>query len=91
MFTFGFAMHPLMDQTSPAHTDPNGNALAWCGPFGWCSDRRLHGDDEMAGVPNPFTLEGVDELNQLPEVQQAENVILRFYFQKLSGRKLNCN
>jgi len=86
MFSFGLAMHPLMDQTSPAHTDANGNALAWCGLGGWCSDRRLHGDDS-----NPLTLEGVNELNRLPGVQQAMNITIRSYFQQLSGRKLHCN
>jgi RHS repeat-associated protein len=85
MFLFGVAMHPLMDETSPAHTDAQGNPIPWCGlnPFS-CSQLRLHGD-------GPFSIEDVDHLNARPDVQQKENVIIRNAFKALTGRNLCCS
>jgi hypothetical protein len=85
MFLFGLAMHPLMDMTSPAHTDPNGNPIPWCGlnPFS-CSQLGLHGD-------MPQSIENVSHLNADPTVQEREDLILRSAFQSLTGRKLCCS
>ena len=85
MFTFGVAMHPLMDVTSPAHTDPDGNPIPWCGfsPFS-CSNLSQH--DDM-----PWTsIENLDYLNAHPELQEVENSIIRNWFQALTGQKLKC-
>jgi len=78
-------MHPLMDMTSPAHTDPNGNPIPWCGlnPFS-CSQLRLHGD-------SPLSIENLNHLNADPSVQDRENLLIRNAFQSLAGKKLNCD
>ena len=82
MFAFGMAMHPLMDVTSPAHTDPNGNPIPWCGCSPWsCSNLWQHG-------PLPTSIERVPNLNARPEIQELDNSIIRGWFQLLTGRKL---
>jgi len=83
MFTFGMAMHPLMDVTSPAHTDANGNPIPWCGLSPWsCSNISQHDD-------LPGSIENVKRLNAHPEIQELENALMRGWFQLLTGRKLN--
>ena len=86
MFLFGLAMHPLMDMTSPAHTDQNGNPIPWCGlnPFS-CSQLRLHGDVPLTSIEN------LSHLNADPSVQERENLLIRNAFQSLTGTKLNCD
>lgn len=85
MFLFGIAMHPLMDSTSPAHTDPQGNPIPWCGlsPFS-CSQLRQHGD-------GPFSIEDLEHLNARPDVQQKENLEIRNAFKALTGKTLCCS
>ena len=85
MFDFGFAIHPLMDQTSPAHVDPQGNPIPWCGlnPFG-CSQFSKHGD-------LPWSKENLKALNARPDVQKRENIIIRSYYESLTGQKLDCH
>jgi uncharacterized protein RhaS with RHS repeats len=84
MFTFGLAMHPLMDVTSPAHTDQNGNPIPWCGTNpASCSQWSKHGDW-------PTSIEDLKHLNAHPEVQESENFIIRNWFQALTGKKLSC-
>lgn len=84
MFLFGVAMHPVMDQTSPAHTDPQGNPIPWCGLAPWsCSDVFAHGD-------SPWSVEDLNHLNSQPEVQQLENFLIRSWYQILTGEKLKC-
>ena len=86
MYNFGLAMHPMMDVTSPAHTDySNGNPIPWCGldPFG-CSQLNRHGD-------MPGSVEDVNALNHNPEAQELANFVLRFWFHVMTGRKMkNC-
>jgi hypothetical protein len=84
MYVFGLAMHPVMDETSPAHTNyQNGNPIPWCGPspFG-CSQIFEHGDF-------PSSVEDLDALNHNPEAQELANVIIRYWFHVLTGRKMN--
>lgn len=85
LFDFGYAMHPLMDATSPAHVDPQGNPIPWCGlnPVG-CSQFSQHGD-------TPWSKENLKALNARPDVQQRMNGIIRSYYESLTGRKLKCN
>ena len=90
MFIFGVAMHPVMDQTSPAHTDyGTGNPRAWCGMFGSCSNTLEHGGDtdspSWAG-----SIEDVAHLNGNPEVQELENFLIRTWYHTLTGRGCNC-
>jgi RHS repeat-associated protein len=35
LYFLSHAMHPMMDATSPAHTDANGNPIVWRGMFSW--------------------------------------------------------
>jgi RHS repeat-associated protein len=85
MFLFGLAMHPVMDQTSPAHTDSNGNPIPWCGLAPWsCSQLSEHGD-------SPWSIEDLDHLNRDPEAQELENFLIRNWFQALTGKKLECH
>jgi RHS repeat-associated protein len=88
MFTFGVAMHPMMDMTSPAHTDPNGRPIPWCGMMGSCSNTSQHGGDSW--YPQPFTIEDVAHLNANPEIQELETFLLRTWFEMLTGRHLDC-
>jgi len=84
MFIFGLAMHPVMDVTSPAHTDANGNPIPWCGmnPFS-CSQWWQHW--------GPQSIEDKKHLDAHPEVQEIENFMIRNWFQALTGKPLNCN
>ena len=85
MFLFGLAMHPLMDLTSPAHTDQNGNPIPWCGIAPWsCSQLSQHGD-------SPWSIEDLSHLNANPEVQELENIIIRNWFEALTGQTLHCD
>ena len=89
LFDFGAAMHPLMDMTSPAHTDyATGEPRPWCGVFGSCSNTFDHGGDSDA--PNPWSIEDLDALNSRPDVQDAENDIIRRYYHDLTGRGCHC-
>ena len=88
MFTFGVAMHPLMDLTSPAHTDENGNPIPWCGLSPWSSSKLLQHGGINQVPPNPFSIEDVSNLNARPDIQQLENSIIRGWYQVLTGRKL---
>jgi hypothetical protein len=84
MFTFGLAMHPVMDVTSPAHTDANGNPIPWCGmSVGSCSHLLEHG-------PSPLSIEDLKHLNASPNVQDTENFLIRTFFQSLTGKRLPC-
>jgi RHS repeat-associated protein len=84
LFDLGFALHPLMDMTSPAHTDLQGNPIPWCGLAPWsCSQLSQHGDGD-------HSLENVGALNAHPEVQERENGIIRKYYETLTGHKLGC-
>jgi hypothetical protein len=89
MFIFGVAMHPLMDMTSPAHTDAQGNPIPWCGLTGGCSQTHLHGGDSYK-YPNPMSIEDVSHLNTNPYIQQMENLIMQSWFEALTGKKLDC-
>ena len=66
MWLFGFAMHPEMDMTSPAHNWPehsphlplDGEPRPWCGMTGTCSNTLDHGDDGwdvLKGENQPVT------------------------------------
>lgn len=84
MFTFGIAMHPVMDIMSPAHTDPNGNPIPWCGFAPWsCSNLSQHGN-------SPWSIEDLNHLNAHPDAQELENFMIRNWFQALTGKNLNC-
>jgi RHS repeat-associated protein len=83
MVDFGLAMHPVMDVTSPAHTDANGNPIPWCGMLGSCSHLLKHGD-------SPWSIEDLNHLNSSPDVQNAENFLIRTFFQTLTGKQLRC-
>ncbi len=51
MFMFGVAMHPVIEMMSPAHTDPNGNPIPWCGFAPWsCSNLLQHGNSPRSNV-----------------------------------------
>lgn len=84
MFIFGVAMHPVMDMTSPAHTDPQGNPIPWCGFAPWsCSNLSQHGD-------SPWSIEDLNHLDSHPETQELENFLIRNWYQTLTGKPLNC-
>jgi hypothetical protein len=96
MWLFGFATHPLMDMTSPAHTYQSDSPLAgepipWCGldPSS-CSNLFQHGGDGDGHVWNPGTIEDLKHLNANPDIQGLNNLMLRMWFQVLTGRKLHC-
>jgi hypothetical protein len=90
MFLFGMAMHPVVDQSSPAHTDPaTGDPIPWCG-YGGCGWFGLgqvnkHSRYDLTGI------ERIQDLNANPEVQQRMNKAIRNYFQGLTGQKLPCD
>ncbi len=89
LFTFGAGMHPVMDMTSPAHTDANGNPIPWCGLFGGCSNSHLHGGDSDS--PNWLgSIENVEHLNANPHVQEQENALIRARYRALTGRGCSC-
>jgi hypothetical protein len=92
MFLFGIAMHPVMDYSSPAHTDPQGNPIPWCGMWGGCSNTRQHGGDSDIWVihNNHWSIEDVASLNKHPEVQTFENLAMRNWFEALTGRHCDC-
>jgi len=78
------AIHPVMDVTSPAHTDQNGSPIPWCGPNLFsCSQWWLHGD-------NWGTVENLKHLNAHPEVQKKEDIMIRGLFETVTGKKLEC-
>lgn len=85
MFLLGLALHPGMDATSPAHTDPNGNPIPWCGlnPFS-CSNLSQHG-------PGPQSLENLNHLNSNPEAQKTVNILIRNAYKNLTGMSLCCS
>jgi len=89
IFEFGIAMHPVMDMTSPAHTDVNGNPIPWCG-MGGCGG--VAGLEQVAqhSVADVTGIERVQDLNAHPEMQQRENIMIRNYFQAATGKTLNC-
>jgi hypothetical protein len=84
MFLFGISMHPVMDYSSPAHTNPRGNPIPWCGLFGSCSHTFQHGGDSDSW--NPWTIEDVAHLNTDPTAQAFESMAIRNWFQQLTGR-----
>lgn len=87
LFLFGVAIHPLMDMTSPAHTDANGNPIPWCGDLGCSGNRKQvlqHSPNESIGH------ETVRDLNANPEVQRRENLIIRNWYESVTGQKLDC-
>jgi hypothetical protein len=89
MFLFGLAMHPVMDMTSPAHTDALGNPIPWCGYLGCGGIEGLaqvlqHSPGEYMGE------ERIQDLNANPKIQKSENTMIRSYFQSITGQKLNC-
>lgn len=90
LFTFGAAMHPIMDMTSPAHTDADGNPIAWCSAFTGCSQTLDHGGDSDPGN-NPLSIENVAHLNANPHVQELENALIRARYRALTGRGCNCH
>jgi RHS repeat-associated protein len=89
-FNFGVAIHPLMDSTSPQHTDDNGNPYPWCGKqgCGW------YWHPHLVGWGTPIA-HAVDEntltLDLSPERQELNNQMIRSWFQRVTGQKLNCN
>ena len=94
LFTFGQAMHPVMDATSPAHRDPSGTPYAWCGPSG-CPDYWGDNVGEHTGSIGPFDVppgeEGVSDLRRNPSAERTAISGIRDWFQRLTGQVLNCN
>ena len=76
---FGQGIHTVMDQTSPAHTDANGDPITWCYPAG-CLDNDNFGK-------HPFS-EGVSDITQA--IYDIEDQALRDAFFFMTGRKLSC-
>jgi len=93
---FGEAIHPVMDSTSPAHTDNQGNPLPWCG-LGGCSGSRsnvvghvgAYVEDELLGGGS-FG-ESAGYLSAHPERQQAANTLIRSAFEIMTGLHLDCD
>jgi hypothetical protein len=89
MFLFGMGMHPVMDSSSPAHTDAQGNPIPWCGVGGCGGLKGL----EQVNQHSAYDVSGIERLQDLnahPEIQQGENALIRSWFQGLTGQTLNC-
>ena len=72
----GVALHPVMDMTSPAHTDQNGNPRVWNGnPIG-------HSPYEW--IP------GETKANITPATYAKEDKLIRAAYSLVMGRNLNC-
>jgi RHS repeat-associated protein len=84
MWNFGVAMHPVMDYSSPAHTDRHGDPIPWCGLTGGCSNTRKHGGDSDPPW-NPLSIENLKHLNANPAIQDFETMAIRNWFQELTG------
>jgi len=62
---FGIAIHPLVDQTSPAHADGSGNPAPWPGvSLG-------HAGTDLAHVSHEYVLPTTDQLNRAAAEIQA--------------------
>jgi RHS repeat-associated protein len=87
--SFGAAIHPVMDLTSPAHTDSQGNPIPWCGMTGCGGLAGL----EQVNQHSAFDITGIEriqDLNAHPELQELENMMIRIYYEDVTGQSLNC-
>ncbi len=91
MFTFGVAMHAPMDWTSPAHTDNQGNPIPWCGMGGCGPGTQSVFEHSADGFPWWGGRERVADLNAHPELQEVNNLIIRHWYEQLTGQKLQCD
>lgn len=87
LFDFGIALHPLMDMTSSAHTDGQGNPIAWCG---------LKGCGGLSGLQqvnqhSVYDITGIERVQDLtPSVQQLNTFMIRNWYQAITGKRLDC-
>jgi hypothetical protein len=91
---FGVAMHPVMDSTSPAHTDAEGNPIPWCGYSG-CGGSWLHPSEKLAQVNqhSAYDVSGIERVQDLsahPEIQDRANTLIRHAYEKMTGLLLTC-
>jgi len=87
LFTFGIAMHPLMDMTSPAHTDAQGNPIPWCGLAGCGGLSGL----EQVNQHSAYDITGIERVQDLTvPVQELNSFMIRNWYQALTGRQLDC-
>jgi len=82
---FGEAIHPVMDSTSPWHTDAQGNPIPWCGTAGckgsW--NNLGHSAFDISGETSAY-------LSKHPEIQAKANSLIRSAFEIMTGMHLNC-
>ena len=89
----GWGLHPVMDFTSPAHTDSQGEPITWCSPIG-CKGNRVHSPGGIlqaaafaAGL-GPIGIENVWDIT--PEIYALEDQAIRDAYQFVTGISLNC-
>ena len=89
MNSFGVAMHPVMDYTSPAHTDAQNNPIPWCG-YGGCGTWPTGEGQVLQHSAKNVTGETTGLLNAHPEYQRTANSLIRIAYEIMSGRSLDC-
>lgn len=93
MNQLGWATHPGMDMTSPAHTDSGGNPIQWCGVLGCpgegLSQVRLHSPDEnsLEHMLNPG-IENQDDIRSWDLALTDELIQTAYEF--VTGQTLAC-
>lgn len=79
---FAVAIHVLMDMTSPAHTDGNGNPYTW---YGWSDPR------SKAWRHSPNDITGIERVQDItPSVYSLDDDGIRTAYQFMTGKAL-CN
>ena len=87
---FGVAMHPVMDSTSPWHTEggQGEKPIPWCGAGG-CKGSWNNLGHSMTNI-GPWG-ETSTFLSNHPEYQQRANSLIRSAFEIMTGMHLNCD
>ena len=87
LFIFGVAIHPVMDGTSPAHMDPQGNPIPWCGYLGCGGIDGLKQVNQHSG----YDITGIERVQDLTvPIQQNNTRMIRNWYQALTGQSLDC-
>ena len=76
-----------MDGTSPAHMDPQGNPIPWCGYLGCGGIDGLKQVNQHSG----YDITGIERVQDLTvPIQQNNTRMIRNWYQALTGQSLDC-
>lgn len=99
-FDMAIAIHAIMDMTSPAHTDPQGNPYTWCGKRGCPGDStlgsifKLRRNNARKHSPTDIPGDGIENLpylNKHPQYYEPNDEGIRLVYEFMTGKPLNCD